>query len=125
MNRTGISVIQAFETMSSNSDNEVYRREFIEILERIKQGSGITKSLKHSAYFSAFVVEMIAIGEKSGALDDMLNSVSEFYDSEVNDTVNNMTSLIEPVVTVILGGMVLLLAMAIFLPMWNMMSIVQ
>jgi type II secretory pathway component PulF len=125
MNKTGIPVIQAFETMSSNADNEVYRREFIEILERIKEGDGIAKSLAQSSYFSSFVVEMIAIGEKSGALDDMLYSVSEFYDSEVNDTVNNMTSLIEPIVTVILGLMVLLLAMAIFLPMWDMMSIVQ
>jgi type II secretory pathway component PulF len=55
----------------------------------------------------------------------MLQSISEFYDLEVNETVNNMTALIEPIVTVALGGMVLLLAMAIFLPMWDMMSIAQ
>ena len=125
MNRTGIPVIKAFETLCETMDNAVYRRELEGILERIKEGSSIANSLRQSPYFSAFVAEMIAIGEKSGALDDMLESVSNYYDLEVSETVKNMTSLIEPIVTVALGGMVLILALAIFLPMWDMMSLVQ
>ncbi len=125
MNRTGIPVVKAFDTMRGTMDNEVYRQELTYILERIKDGTGIANSIRQSPYFSPFVVEMIAIGEKSGALDDMLQSVSNYYDLEVDETVQNMTSLIEPIVSVALGGMVLLLALAIFLPMWDMMSMVK
>ncbi|GAB4376468.1 MAG: type II secretion system F family protein [Calditrichia bacterium] len=125
MNRTGIPVIKAFETMQETIDNEVYRREIALVLERIKEGEGIANSLRKSSYFSSFTAEMIAIGEKSGSLDEMLESISNYYDLEVRETVNNMSSMIEPVVTVVLGGMVLLLALAIFLPMWDMMTLVH
>ena len=66
---------------------------------------------------------MVAIGEKSGSLDDMLLSVSNYYEEEVSEMVQNMSSLIEPIITVVLGGMILLLALALFLPMWEMMNI--
>ena len=125
MNRTGIPVIKAFETMQETIENEVYRKELQMILERIKDGEGIARSLENSPYFSAFVVKMISIGEKSGALDEMLESVSNYYDLEVNEMVKNMTALIEPLVTVALGGMIIILALAIFLPMWDMMSLIQ
>ncbi len=125
MNCSGIPVLQAFETMQSTMDNEVYKSELFQITEHIKRGEGMANSLRTSHYFTPFVVEMIAIGEKSGALDDMLSSVSEYYDLEVDEAVKNLTSLIEPVVTVALGGIVLVLMLAIFLPMWNMMSLVH
>ncbi len=125
MNRTGIPLMKAFETLQNTMENEVYKREIGKVAERIKRGEGIANSLRTSSYFPPFVVEMIAIGEKSGSLDEMLQSVSSYYDLEVRETVKNMTSLIEPIVTVILGGMVLMLMLAIFLPMWDMMSIIQ
>ncbi|MFZ0388924.1 MAG: type II secretion system F family protein [Calditrichia bacterium] len=124
MNRTGIPVVKALDTMKDTMENEVYRRELDQVLELVKEGSGIASAVRRSPYFSPFVVEMLGIGEKSGALDEMLDSISQYYDMEVNETVKNMTALIEPVITVFLGGMVLLLALAIFLPMWDMMSIV-
>ncbi|GAB4333755.1 MAG: type II secretion system F family protein [Calditrichia bacterium] len=125
MNRTGIPVVKAFETLQANADNMVYKEEIGLILERIKAGEGIANSMRKSAYFSSFVVEMISIGEKSGALDEMLASVTEYYDMEVNESVANMTAMIEPIVSVGLGGMVLIMAMAIFLPMWDMMNLAQ
>ncbi|MEJ2634962.1 MAG: type II secretion system F family protein [Calditrichia bacterium] len=125
MNRTGIPVIQAFETLKTTLENAVYRKELNMVLERVKAGGGIANSLRLSSYFDPFAVEMIAIGEKSGSLDDMLQSVSGYYDLEVSETVDNMTSLIEPVVTVALGVMVLIFALSIFLPMWDLMSLVK
>ncbi|HFE64555.1 MAG TPA: type II secretion system F family protein [Caldithrix sp.] len=125
MNRTGVSVTKAFETMQDAIDNAVYQRELEKIIHDIQAGEGIANSLRKSPFFSPFIVEMIAIGEKSGALDEMLASVSEYYDLEVRETVGNMTALIEPIVTIILAGMVLMLALALFLPMWNMMSLAQ
>ena len=86
------------------------------------KGSDIAGSIKQSPYFSSLLVIMISIGEKSGSLDEMLGNVSDYYYQEVSETVENLTSLIEPVVTVVLGSMMLFLALAIFLPMWDMMG---
>ncbi len=125
MNKTGIPVIQSLEILRDTIENAVFRKEISTILERIKEGESIANSLKRSPFFRTFVVEMISIGEKSGSLDDMLFNVSSYYDREVSEKVANMTSLIEPIITVALGGMVLLLALAIFLPMWDLMSLVK
>lgn len=124
MNRTGVPVIKTFELLEENLENEVYCREMGVILSKIKRGQGIANSLKQSALFTTFIVEMVGIGEKAGSLDEMLDSVSQYYDSEVEETIDNMTSMIEPVVTVVLGGMVLLFALAIFLPLWDLISAV-
>ncbi len=125
MNRTGINITKTFEIIQETLENKVYNREVRLAGERIINGQGIARSLKQSPYFSTLLVEMIAIGEKSGSLDEMLANVSEFYDNEVSETVSNMTSLIEPVVTIVLGGMILLLALAMFMPMWEMLNIVH
>ncbi len=123
MNSTGISIIKSFEIIKDTLDNEVYKDEVGKIQERITKGEAIAASLKQSPYFDNLLVIMTSIGEKSGALDDMLGNVSEYYYREVSDTVDKLTSLIEPMVTVVLGAMMLFLALAIFLPMWDMMSI--
>jgi len=122
MNRTGINITNTFSIMQETMENAVFRKELSLVSERIIRGQEIANSLKQSRYFSPLLVEMISIGEKSGSLDDMLNNVSEYYSHEVSDTVANLTSLIEPVITIGLGGMILLLALAMFLPMWDMMK---
>ncbi len=123
MNKTGISITRAFEIMQQTMENQVYNKELGVIADKISRGEKIADSIAQSPYFTSLLVEMTSIGEKSGSLDDMLYSVSEYYNREVADTVANMTSLIEPVVTVIMGGMILLLALAMFMPMWEMMDI--
>jgi len=122
MNRTGIAITRAFEIMQETIENTVYSKELRIIADKINRGEDIATSVGHSPYFTNLIVEMISIGEKSGSLDEMLFSVSDYYNREVSDTVNNMTALIEPLVTIVLGGMILLLALAMFLPMWNMMD---
>jgi len=69
------------------------------------------------------VIRMISIGEQSGSLDDMLRNVSNHYEMEVEYAVKNLSTLIEPILTVVLGGIVLFLALAIFLPMWDLTKI--
>lgn len=122
MNKTGISITRAFEIIQETMDNRVYAKELTAIADKINRGEEIAASVAQSPYFTNLLVEMISIGEKSGSLDEMLFSVSEYYNREVSDNVSNMTSLIEPVVTLVLGGMILLLTLAMFLPMWNMMD---
>ena len=122
MNRTGISISKAFEIMQDTMGNKVFGKELKRITDKISKGEEISSAIGDSPYFTSLLIEMVSIGEKSGSLDDMLASVSEYYHREVGETVANLTSLIEPIVTVVLGGMILLLALAMFLPMWDMLS---
>jgi len=122
MNKTGISIVKSFEIIEETLDNTVYRKEVKTVRDKVIKGDSLAESIKQSPYFDKLLVIMVSIGEKSGSLDEMLANVSEFYYREVSDTVENLTSMIEPVVTVVLGTMMLFLALAIFLPMWDMMS---
>ncbi len=123
MNKTGINITRAFEIMQETMENKVYHKEIGIVADKISKGEEIAVSLEQSPYFTSLLVEMVSIGEKSGSLDEMLLSVSEYYKREVSETVANMTSLIEPIVTVLMGGMILILALAMFLPMWDMMKL--
>jgi type IV pilus assembly protein PilC len=123
MNKTGIPIMQSFEIMQKTIDNRVYSKELKFAGDRIVKGISIGESLSKSEYFTPLLIEMISIGEKSGSMDEMLKSISEYYDRDISETVTSMTTMIEPVVTIVLGGLILFLALAIFLPMWDMMQI--
>ncbi len=125
MNRTGVNITESLKIIQKSLGNAVYNKEIEIVTENIIKGESIADSLRKSKYFPELLVDMVSIGEKSGSLDDMLLSVSNYYEEEVNEMVENMSSLIEPIITVVLGGMILLLALALFLPMWEMMNIVQ
>ena len=71
------------------------------------------------------VIQMISIGEQSGSLDDMLGSVAVHYDVEVDHAIQGLTSMIEPILTLVLGGAVVIMALGIFLPMWDLVGAVQ
>jgi type II secretory pathway component PulF len=105
--------------------NLVFNKEINKIAENILNGESIAGALRKSPYFPELLIDMVSIGEKAGSLDDMLLSVAVYYEDEVAEMVENMSSLIEPIITVALGGMILLLALALFLPMWEMMTILK
>ncbi|HHM02771.1 MAG TPA: type II secretion system F family protein [Caldithrix abyssi] len=122
MNSTGISILRSFEIIQDTMDNQVYKKEVEGIRDRVSMGESIAQAIKQSSYFDNLLIIMVNIGERSGSLDDMLGNVSEHYYREVGETVENLTSMIEPVVTVVLGIMMLFFALAIFLPMWGMIN---
>lgn len=119
LNKSGIPVVEAFETIIETIDNEVYRGEIKKVLDGLKNGEGIAPSMQKSEYFTQMVIQMVAIGEKAGSLDEMLGIISQFYDEEVENRVSGLTAMIEPLVTVVMGAIVLVLILALFLPMWN------
>jgi type II secretory pathway component PulF len=125
LNKSGIPLVQAMEIGVKVETNEVYKEEINKIQQQIEKGVSVAGAMKKSKYFPILMVHMIAVGEKSGALDDMLYNVAEFNNSEIDQMVENLTALIEPIVTVFLGIMVLILALSIFLPMWNMLSFMK
>jgi type II secretory pathway component PulF len=111
------------EIVATTIGNVVIAREIELMRHSVADGRGIAGSILSSKVFPPLVGHMIAIGEKTGAISDMLKSVSDYYDLEVKTTIKNLTTLIEPMMTAVLGVMVLSMALAIFLPMWNMIAL--
>ena len=122
LNRSGIPLVDAIDTAKRNETNTVYQRAISQLRDLVEKGQSIANAMKRFKLFPPLMVHMVYIGEKSGALDEMLENVSSFNNYEIERTVENLTSMIEPLVTVFLGIMVLILALSIFLPMWNMLS---
>ncbi|MEA3362038.1 MAG: type II secretion system F family protein [Thermodesulfobacteriota bacterium] len=103
-----------------------YVGEKIELIRNgIERGDTLTRSATQTGMFTPLVLQMLAVGEESGSVDTMLEDVAEFYEREVDYDLKNLSSAIEPIMIVIIGGMVLVLALGVFLPMWNLASIVK
>lgn len=119
---SGVPILQAMETVAGTVDNVILSDAVMHARARIREGDRIGDPLKKSGLFPPMVVQMISIGEESGALDSMLNKVSEFYESEVDAAIESLTAAIEPVLIVFLGTCVGFIVVAMFLPMVAMIQ---
>ena len=121
----GIPLSQALGFTARAVSNS-YVGEKIEIIRNgIERGDTLTRSASHAGIFTPLVLQMMAVGEETGSVDTMLNDVAEFYEREVDYDLKNLSSAIEPIMIVIIGAMVLVLALGVFLPMWNLSSVVR
>jgi MSHA biogenesis protein MshG len=91
----------------------------------IEAGSTISVTAVNSKIFTPLVIQMIAVGEETGRIDELLLEVADFYDREVDYDLKTLTARIEPLLLVIVAGMVMILALGIFLPMWGMLDIIK
>jgi MSHA biogenesis protein MshG len=124
LNKSGLPILQTMDIVSNTIGNAYIGSALQKVGQSIEKGKGISVPLEESGLFPPLVIRMISVGEQSGSLDDMLKNVAEHYDTEVNYLVENLVTLIEPILTVTIGVLVLFLALGIFLPMWDMMSAV-
>lgn len=114
---SGVPILQALETVAAAIDNEIISDAVMEARARIREGDRIGDPLQKSKMFPPMVVQMISIGEESGALDTMLTKVAEFYEQEVDAALASLTAAIEPVMIVFLGGAVGFIVIAMFMPL--------
>lgn len=119
---SGVPILQALETVAGTVANDIIGDAILEARSRIREGDRIADPLQKSKMFPPMVVQMISIGEESGALDQMLTKIAEFYESEVDAALQSLTSAIEPVLIVFLGGAVGFIVISMFLPL---ISIIQ
>jgi len=122
MMQTGIPILKVLELTSSGTNNVFIARAIDNIKINVSKGMGMLEPMKASGIFPPIVTQMVSVGEKTGKLPELLIHVSDYYDSQINYTVNNLTSLIEPILILVLGCSVLFMALAIFLPVWNLMG---
>jgi len=125
LNRSGLPILQTLTTVSSAVGNVVIEKQIQQVALGVEKGEGISGSMKKSNLFPPMVNKMIAIGEQSGSLDSMLENIADHYDLEVEYAIKALTSMIEPILTVVIGGAVAVMALGIFLPMWNMIGLVK
>ena len=123
--RSGIPVLDALDISSAVVNNTVLAHAITEAKEAIREGADIAGPLKASGYFPPLVSHMISIGEKSGQLEEMLLRVADSYDNEVHTTVEGLTSLVEPVIIVVMAVVVFAIMLAVLLPIFEINSVVR
>jgi len=121
---SGVPILQGLEITSRTAGNKVLQIAIEDTSRSISQGDTIADPLRASGVFPPMVVQMISIGEQTGALDEMLAKIADFYDDEVDAAVEALTAAIEPLMIVVMGGMVGSMLVAMYLPMFKMSSVV-
>jgi type IV pilus assembly protein PilC len=122
---SGVTILDALSITAKTAGNKVLEKGLVRTLERIKGGLTIAEPLKDTGVFPPMVIQMIAVGEKTGDLSGMLSKISEFYREEVDATVDALTSIIEPVMIVFLGIVVGGMLVAMYLPIFSMIGSIQ
>ena len=122
--QSGLSMPRSLDVVANVIDNAAFAREVVKIKDSIQKGSTLSEAISRQKYFPPIMVETTAVGERAGALGDMLSTVAEHYDTEVGHTIKGLTTMLEPIMLVLIFGMVALLALAIFLPIWNLSTVV-
>lgn len=123
--KSGVSVVYALEVISRTVGNEFVARKIMDIADKIEKGRGLTRPLREARVFPPLVIRLIATGEETGSLEEMLREISSHYDMEVGYSVSRLSTWIEPIITISLASMVLFMALAMFMPYWDMMSTIK
>lgn len=125
LTRSGVPILQALEIVERTAGNEVYAKAVHDAGESVRNGETLADPLARAGVFPSMVTRMIAVGEKTGALESMLMKISDFYDSEVRATVDSLTSIIEPLLIAMMGVVVGGIVVALFMPILQLSSIVS
>ncbi len=119
---SGVPIMQALEVVSHAVENKVVSKAIDEVRSSIREGESIALPLQASGLFPMMVVQMTAVGEETGTLDSMLQKVADFYDAEVETTLNQLTSILEPLLIVFLGFVVGFIVLSFYLPLYQLIT---
>lgn len=122
---SGLPILRTLDIVKQTIGNVVLMKEIDIVKKDVSAGKGISSYILKSSLFPRLVGYMISIGERTGSLPEMLSAVCDYYTREVRVQLKNLTTLIEPIMTVSLAGVVVLMALSILLPMWNMISVMK
>ena len=125
MMASGVPLIQSVELCSSAVGNAAIGERILGMRRSIERGESLLQAIGNSDMFTPLVMQMVAVGEQTGQVDEMLNEVADFYNREVDYEIKNLSANLEPILIVMMAVLVGILAVGIFLPMWEMFSVVQ
>jgi type IV pilus assembly protein PilC len=121
----GVPALEALDIVARASGNAVVAKATIEIKTGVREGKPFAEPMRNNEVFPALIVQMVEVGEQTGALDEMLQRVSDFYVGEVDQTVDNLTSILEPFLVVIMGVVVGAIIISLYLPMFDYIKLIQ
>jgi type IV pilus assembly protein PilC len=125
MMRSGVPILQSLDIVAETTGNVVLERAVRDVQESVRSGESLAKPLEEHAVFPPMVVQMMAVGEDTGALDSMLHKISDFYDQEVEATTEALTSLIEPLMIAVLGAIIGAMIVALYMPIFGVFELIQ
>ncbi len=120
--QSGVPILESLNIVKETAGNVVFERAFARIYESIREGETIAQPLREARIVDDIVVNMIDVGEETGELDTMLNKIADNYDEEVEVAVESLVSLLEPIMIVVLGGIVGFIVIALFLPLITLIT---
>jgi type IV pilus assembly protein PilC len=123
--KAGVPILTALDIVGDTAGNVVITRAVVSVKESVRQGTGMAKPLTEHPVFPEMVVQMIAVGEDTGALDTMLGKIADFYDQEVEATTEQLMALIEPLMIVVLGVVVGGMIVAMYLPIFKIFELIK
>ncbi|MGZ6969696.1 MAG: type II secretion system F family protein, partial [Acidimicrobiia bacterium] len=125
LTRSGVGILEALDIVAETSGNEVVSVAVRDTQAAVKRGDTLSRPLEQHEVFPPMVVQMISVGEETGALDEMLDKIADFYDQEVSATVDALTSLIEPMLICLMGVIVGGMIISLYLPMFNIIKLIK
>jgi MSHA biogenesis protein MshG len=122
---SGVPLVQALTVVARSVDNEFIGERILGMRNGIERGESLTRTATLAGQFTPLVLQMLAVGEETGEVDRLLEEVADYYEREVDYDIRNLSATIEPVMIIAIGVMVLILALGVFLPMWDMIRVIR
>jgi len=121
---SGVPILQALDITARTAGNRVISDPMVKVVERVKEGESLAPPLATLGVFPMMVTQMIAVGEETGALDTMLHKIADFYDDEVSAKLKALTSILEPLMMIVIGGIVGVVVISMYLPLFSVIKVI-
>jgi MSHA biogenesis protein MshG len=118
--KSGVPIVQALAVVASVVDNAYLESRILQMRDGIERGESILRTAVATGVFNPVVLQMVAVGEETGEIDALMNEIADMYEREVTIEVEGLTAKLEPILLVVMGVLVLILALGVFLPMWDL-----
>jgi type IV pilus assembly protein PilC len=122
---SGVPILDSLDITAKTAGNKVVEKSVLEVKLAVSQGKTLAEPLSQSKVFPPMVTQMISVGESTGAVDNMLNKIADFYDDEVDNAVANLTAMIEPIIMVFLGGTIGFIVVSMYLPIFKLITLIK
>jgi type IV pilus assembly protein PilC len=123
--KSGLGVIECLDAASGVIKNKAIKKSIIVVKQQVSDGQSLAKSLALTGYFPNLVIRMFKIGEESGNMESALQNIKFFYDREINDSIDRLVGMIQPTLTIVMGGMIAWITIAVFGPIYGSFSKIQ
>ncbi|MCD6118996.1 type II secretion system F family protein [bacterium] len=125
LNESGVPILEALEVSKNVATNDVIKNAILYTRDRIREGESLNAPMKRTRVFPPIVTNLISVGEEAGNLEEILNKLSDYYDSEIDSTIRALASMIEPAMIVFIGGLVGIIVVGLYLPIFNLVNVIK